>query len=230
MKAWSRLLDLIAPRTCVICHDRLNLRETHICSSCLRRLPRTGHEQDITTNDMALLFYKMPEVEGAAAFFHFYPHSETARAVYALKYGAQPDVGITLGRIMAKEMADSHIFDGVDMLVPVPLTRKRLRKRGYNQSERLCQGISIVTGLPVETRILHRKEFNQSQTQMLRWEREQNVEQAFELADASLAEGKRIIVVDDIFTTGSTLKSCCLQLLKAKNVRLRLLTLGFTCG
>jgi len=179
---------------------------------------------------MALRFAAMPEVKRAASLFYFMPHSELARLIYALKYYGQPDVGITLGRLAAKKMGKSGFFDGIDLLVPVPLTRSRQRKRGYNQSEMICQGISSQTNIPIDTKILRRTKFTQSQTAMLASERQENVERAFQLIDPTRAEGKHILIVDDVFTTGSTLKGCCKALAQASGVSLSLLTLGFTRG
>ena len=94
---------------------------------------------------MAQLFWHLAPIERAAAFIYYQSHSEMARMVYQLKYGNSPDVGDDLGRLMATDMALAHYFDGIDLLVPVPLTMKRQRQRGYNQSELIARGISQAT-------------------------------------------------------------------------------------
>ena len=105
------------------------------------------------------------------------------------------------GRLMAHELVRSHFFDGIDVLLPVPLTRKRHRIRGYNQSEELARGISEVTGIPIENRAVRRKTFTESQTNKDRWQRTDNVADAFELSDARRVQARHVLIVDDVVTT-----------------------------
>ena len=230
MKLWTSLLELIAPRPCLVCRTRLNVQETHICSTCLKHLPLTDFHLHPQTNDMALRFAAMPQVARAAALLYFNPHAETANLIYALKYLGQPDVGITLGRMAARRMGSSGFFSDADLLVPVPLTASRQRKRGYNQSEMICRGIAQQTGLPIDPHLLRRTNFQGSQTHMLASEREQNTLKAFKLTDPTRAKGKHIVLVDDIFTTGSTMKGCCAAFSEASDISLTLLVIGFTRG
>jgi ComF family protein len=119
-------------------------------------------------------------------------------------------------------------FDGVDVLLPVPLSRKRLRQRGYNQSEQLARGVSDITHLPVITKVLKRKHFRQSQTQLNRLGRQENVADMFELRDGSLLVGRHVLLIDDVCTTGATLLACMDALKGIPGIRFSVLTLGFT--
>ena len=177
---------------------------------------------------MAQLFWHLIPIERAAALIYYEPHSEIAQLIYDLKYRNRPDIGEDMGRLMANEMQLAHFFDGIDMLVPVPLSRKRLRQRGYNQSEELARGISDITHLPVVTNAVHRKHFIKSQTQLTRFERQENVSDMFELRDSSLMEGKHVLLIDDICTTGATLIACAETLKNIPGIRFSILTLGFT--
>jgi ComF family protein len=165
---------------------------------------------------MDQLFWGQLSVERAAALMFYEPHSEMAQLVYQLKYGQRPDIGEDMGRLMAREMSLGDFFNGIDALVPVPLTRKRHRQRGYNQSEMLARGISDVTGIPVITEAVSREHFQQSQTSLSRRERQENV------------EGKHILLIDDICTTGATLMACGKVLHNIERVSISMLTLGFT--
>jgi ComF family protein len=129
---------------------------------------------------------------------------------------------------MANEFQQAHYFDGIDLLLPVPLSRKRIHQRGYNQSERLAQGISDVTGLPIETKALRRTRFLQSQTQLSRQERQQNVADMFTVSNASRLQGRHVLLIDDICTTGATLTACANALKDIPGLKISLLTLGFT--
>ena len=228
MNWWTRILDFISPRLCVVCGERLAPTERSICSVCMLHLPRTTYQFSPDDNPMAQLFWHLTPVERAAALLYYEPHSELARIIYDLKYHERPDIGEDMGRLMANEMQLAHYFDDIDVLLPVPLSRKRLRQRGYNQSEQLAIGISDIIHLPIVNKALRRKHFVKSQTRLSRHERQENVEDMFELRDSSQLEGKHVLLIDDICTTGATLIACIDALRNIPGIRLSVLTLGFT--
>ena len=225
---WHRLLDLISPRLCVVCGQRLTISEEAICSKCNLHLPRTGFQQDPYENEMAKLFWHQIPIERATSLFYYEAHSETANILYELKYKSHPEIGEVMGRMMAKELQPSGFFDEIDGIIPVPLAKKRLRQRGYNQSLEIARGISEMTGLPIYNKVVRRNAFEGSQTSKGRWERNENVEGVFELKDATAIQGKHILIVDDVVTTGATVIACAQELCKAGNVKVSVLALGFT--
>ena len=224
----TRILDFISPRLCVVCGQRLAPTERSLCSVCLFHLPRTDFHQKPLDNPMAQLFWGLAPIEKAAALFYYHPHSETAQLVYRLKYNNRPDIGEDIGRVMANELQATDFFSDIDVLLPVPLASKRLRQRGYNQSEQLAIGISDITHLPIVTKALRRKHFQQSQTTLNRWQRQENVEDTFWLKDGSQLQDKHVLLIDDICTTGATLISCANTLKDIEGIRISVLTLGFT--
>ena len=228
MNWWSRFLDFISPRLCVVCGRRLSPAERSLCSVCQLHLPRTAFQFSPDDNPMAQLFWHQAPVERAVAFIYYQPHSEMARMVYQLKYHDSPDVGEDLGRLMAVDMQLAHYFDDVDVLLPVPLTKKRLRQRGYNQSEMLAQGISDVTHLPIVAKALKRQSFRQSQTHLSRHERQENVNGIFVVTDAEKLKNRHVLLIDDICTTGATLMACAQALAPIEGIHISVLTLGFT--
>ncbi len=225
---WTRILDLIAPRVCVVCGNRLGITEHTVCSSCYLHLPRTTFQFTPYDNPMTQLFWGLSPVTHAAALLFYEPHGEVARLVYDLKYADRPDIGEDMGRMMAEELRIAGYFDGVDMIVPVPLSPKRMRQRGYNQSEMLAQGISEMAHIPINTRALRRKHFRQSQTTLMRHQRQENVADLFQLGKTDGLEGKHILLVDDVCTTGATLTACARVLDTIPRLRLSVLTLAFT--
>ncbi len=224
---WRRLLDLIAPRLCVVCGHRLSVTEEVICSKCNFHLPRTGFHQDAYENEMARLFWAQIPIERATAFFYYEPHAETANIIYELKYKNHPEIGTTIGRMLAKEIQPAGFFNEIDEIVPVPLARKRLHQRGYNQSKEIAQGISEITHLPINNNAVRRIVFEGSQTNKGRWERHENVEHVFELVDAASVCNKHLLLVDDVVTTGATCIACAKALCQAGDVRISILSLGF---
>lgn len=223
---WSSLLDLISPRTCVVCGQRLSVSEETICSKCNLHLPRTGFQQDPYENMMAKMFWGQIPIERATALIYYEPHAETANILYELKYKNHPEIGEVVGRLMARELQMSNFFEGIDGIIPVPLAKKRQRQRGYNQSHELAKGISEITGLPIYNKVVRRTVFEGSQTSLGRWERNENVEQVFELKDAPTVQGKHLLIVDDVVTTGATIIACAKELCKAGGVRISVLSLG----
>ena len=224
---WSRLLDLISPRLCVVCGNRLTVTEETLCSKCYLHLPRTDFDHDLYENVMAKLFWGQIAIEKATALFYYEPHAETANILYELKYKNHPEIGVVMGRMMAKELMRSGMFEGIDAIVPVPLARKRERERGYNQSLELAKGVSEVTGLPIYNKVVKRTKFMGSQTQRGRWERNENVEHVFELVDGDSISGKHLLLIDDVVTTGATIIACAQEMQKASDVKTSVLALGF---
>ena len=224
----TRILDFISPRLCVVCGHRLAPTERSLCGVCLFHLPRTDFHQKPLDNPMAQLFWGLAPIEKAAALFYYHPHSETAQLVYRLKYNNRPDIGEDMGRVMACEFQATDFFSDIDVLLPVPLASKRLRQRGYNQSEQLAIGISDITHLPIVSKALRRKHFQQSQTTLNRWQRQENVTDTFQLKEEHLLQGKHVLLIDDICTTGATLIACANVLKDIEDIRISVLTLGFT--
>jgi ComF family protein len=225
---FRRLLDFIAPRACVVCGRRLPPDTEVLCASCQLRLPRTGFQLSPKDNVMARLFWGIIPVENVAALCYYAPGSEVAQLVYDMKYHDRPDIGEALGRMMASEFMASGFFDGIDCLVPLPLARKRERQRGYNQSRQLAIGVSEVSGVPVSDDMVCRTAFAKSQTQLGRRERQENVENVFQLREGSDFRGRHVLLIDDIVTTGATVVACARELLKVEGVRISILAFGLT--
>ena len=225
---WARLLDLISPKLCVVCGSRLAVTEETLCSKCYLHLPRTDFGHDLYENVMAKLFWGQMAIEKATALFYYEPHAETAQILYEMKYKNHPEIGVVMGRMMAKELMRSGLFEGIDAIVPVPLARKRERQRGYNQSLELAKGVSEVTGLPIANKVVRRTKFVGSQTQRGRWERNENVEDVFELVDSDSISGKHLLLIDDVVTTGATIIACAQEMRKASNVKFSVLALGYS--
>lgn len=228
MILWNRVINLSSPQQCFVCGGRLSPTENAMCSVCSLHLPRTGFCSSPHDNPMARLFWGLVAVDKAAALFYYTVRSNVARVIYAMKYYGRADIGLKLGRMAALEFMDEGFFDDVDVIVPVPLARKRQRERGYNQSEAIARGVSSVTGLPVECRAVERTVFHVSQTSLMRWERMDNVDGIFRLSDASRLRGRHVLLVDDVVTTGATLTACASVMAAVPGIRLSMMTLGYT--
>ncbi|WP_278989216.1 ComF family protein [Segatella bryantii] len=224
------IFDLIAPRTCYICGRRLHTSEHVICTSCNIHLPRTYYWQDPYENEMTKLFWAKIPIERAAALFYYQGHAPASQIIYNLKYDNHPTIGYHMGIMTALEFSKNHFFDDIDCIIPVPLSWSRKLKRGYNQSNEIAKGIQEVTGIRVEEHIVKRTKFKSSQTHKGRWGREENVRGLFKLTHPEKVRGKHILLIDDICTTGATMVSCGKEITKAGNVKISILTLGYSKG
>lgn len=220
----TRLIDTLAPRTCVCCDDRLFIDEIDFCHPCFQGLPYTGLESDFLNNTMAQQFWGLMPVERCFAFIRHIPKTNTAKAVYRMKYGHDPQFCRRMGGRMAQKIHPLGFFEGVDAIVPIPLTEQRMRERGYNQCHEMARGVAKVTGLPVLENVVRRRSFHVSQTRMMHTDRMSNVNGVFEVVDASALNGKHILLMDDVMTTGSTVMACGLPILEAADVRISVLT------
>lgn len=225
---WSRIINVLSPRVCSACGRRLNMDERQVCCRCNLHMPRTYFARTPLDNEMARMLWGQIPVERAAALFYYKTGSRLTRVVHRMKYGNSPLTGEEMGCMLAKEMVPDGFFEGVDLLVPVPLTPARQRERGYNQSMELAKGISKVTGLAIARNVVRRTKFDVSQTHKRGTERMKNVENAFKLVDGRRIAHRHVMVVDDVMTTGATIIHCARELLKAGDVKISVVTMAFT--
>jgi ComF family protein len=221
------LLHLAFPHICEGCGSD-NLQADHLlCLRCLSSLPSTNFHLH-ANNPIEKIFWGRIAVTSAAAQYYFTKESIIQNLMHQLKYKGNKEVGIYLGRLMGFAMAESNRFSFIDALIPLPLHQSKEHKRGYNQSTVLCEGISDVLGRPVLKNVVIRPEHTETQTKKGRLERWQNMEGKFELINPSAIEGKHVLLIDDVITTGATLEACGREILKAENVQLSIATLCFS--
>ena len=208
----SSLLDILCPRTCPSCGGYSN----GICEKCLCELPRTEQATlPLNSTETALVgktyssaIKKAMYLERAAAYLFFEKEHPMQQVIHKMKYADQPLIGYQLGRQAALEMQYADFFDGIDVIIPIPLHPKRLRERGYNQSEYIARGISEVTGIPMDTTHVMRIRNTPQQAQQSGEGRKHNVAEAFAVNHPEQMYHKHILIVDDLITTGETMRSC----------------------
>ncbi len=224
----SALLDFLAPRRCAMCRQRLACDEVFLCATCWQQLPRTSFAAAPFRNMMVPLFMGIPFFNRAAAWLFYASHNRSAGLLHMAKYHHRRDICLWLGTMAAREFADKGFFDDIDCLLPVPLTRRRRRQRGYNQSEVLAKGIQSVTALPIVADAVVRVHFRESQTRLRGAARRKNVADAFRVVRPKKLRGKHILLVDDVCTTGSTLTACANALAPVEDATLSFMTIFFT--
>ena len=219
------LLHLLYPSLCAGCDADLPSAQYCFCMRCLGKLQPA--EMHLTPeNAFTERFWGRVRVESGAAMYHFSRKSPIQRALHLLKYGNQPDIGVRIGRRFGYLLAGSPLFRQVEAIVPVPLHPQKERLRGYNQSAMLAQGIAEALSVPVLSNALVRRSFTSSQTRKKRMERFENVGTVFTLKQPKSIEGKHLLLVDDVLTTGATLEACGNTLLEAPGTHLSMATIA----
>jgi ComF family protein len=148
--------------------------------------------------------------------------------IHQLKYRGKKEIGISLGKIYGQELKISPLFSLSTVIVPVPLHKNKLKKRGYNQSEAFAQGLAESMGIENYADALIRTHLTQTQTKKSRYERWQNVEEIFQVIAPDKLEGKHVLLVDDVVTTGSTLEACANKILDIPNTKVSVVTIAST--
>ncbi|HLN20442.1 MAG TPA: ComF family protein [Bacteroidales bacterium] len=230
MKWLYNLLDdfigLLFPRTCPGCGTTLVRNENIICTECLFSIPVNNFHTE-TDNPVARLFWGRCVVEKAASYSEFTRNSRVRSMIHNLKYRGITEVGPEMGRMYGYTLKSSGFTEGIDIVIAVPLHRLKQRKRGYNQSLLIAQGISEATGIPLRQDILFRSMKSNTQTRKSRFERWTNVDGIFAVSGAAAIAGKHILLVDDVITTGSTIEACVNELRKTDGVKVSVVSLAY---
>ncbi|WP_308746354.1 ComF family protein [uncultured Bacteroides sp.] len=226
IKDWlGSFLSLFFPRYCIVCGRTLAKGEECLCTMCNINLPRTDYHLR-KDNPVEKMFWGKIPLERATSFFFYRKGSDFRQILHQLKYGGQKGIGAIMGRYMAAELLESGFFEGVDVILPVPLHKKKQQIRGYNQSEWIARGIAAVTGISIDTESVVRRKNTETQTRKSFLERWENVEGIFELNHAESLIGKHILIVDDVLTTGATTVECASCLTDIEGIRISILTLA----
>lgn len=223
----NELLHIIFPAICCHCGRPLVGDEFELCTHCLSQLPWTHHAIS-SYNDVEERFIGRVPCQAAASLLYFHQGGVAQSIVHQIKYYDNLRLARQFGQLLAKELVASNRFSDVDYLVPVPLHPRRKLQRGYNQSELLCKAMSPVLGKPVVANNLIRKRYTSSQTHKNRQDRMDNMKGVFAVKHPELFEGKHILLVDDIITTGATTENCYHALSDIPNLRISIASLAAT--
>ena len=225
MKYLSDFFRLLFPRKCCICGAPLVEYENSICSGCLLDLPMADTTKD-KNNNVEQRFYGRIPIEAATAMLVFKHENKVQTLLHQIKYAGNEEAAITMGRQLGIWITQCGRFDDVDILVPVPLHSSKERKRGYNQSLLLCQGITQTFQRPISCGNLIRIKKTDSQTNKNREERLKNMEGVFRLCDEKSFENKHILLVDDVITTGATTEACYMAMDKVEGLKISIASLA----
>ena len=257
MEEARTVIDILIPKTCIVCGETLTSRERHLCINCQADLPLTFfwerkknpmadkvnafvqkrievevNANEAVTPDKTSMAQAMPRIHYsyAAALFFYHGENRYKKIPQRLKYLADIDEGTFYARMLGEFMNDSEHFSDIDFIIPVPLHWARQWKRGYNQAEVIANALAEKLGVRVRTDILLRRKSTKTQTKLGVEAKKANVNQAFTLAPhIPVPSARHVLLVDDVFTTGATMAACLsvLQPFFGPEVRISCATLGF---
>jgi ComF family protein len=225
MSLLSDLLWLVYPNICASCNRSLNAGEICICTWCRLHLPKTDYHKE-KDNPVVKQFWGKTQLEAAAAAYHFGKGEKVQQLIHNLKYKGRKDIGVFLGTLYGESLKNVEPFSIAEIIIPVPLHIKKLRKRGYNQSECFAEGLSKAMNIPFESKAVERVIDTDSQTRKHRYQRFENVNRVFEVKQPKAIQGKHVLLVDDVITTGSTLSACAESLLQVPGTKVSIATIA----
>ena len=206
-------LHLFYPHICMHCGSEELSAETVLCEACVKNLPYTEFLA-IENNKVEKIFWGRVPIQRAGASLFFTKDSIVQSLIFALKYKHQKKAGRLLGNIMGQDIINSQRFKNIDCMIPIPLSKKKQRKRGYNQAMLLCEGIQEkLPHIPILT-VLAKQKSSKSQTSQNRIQRNHLSEQPFMLVGPNALINKNILIVDDVITTGATMEAAAIYLWK----------------
>lgn len=226
-KYYQAFTHLFYPHNCLGCYTDTLPDHQFLCAHCFSTLPETGFFRQ-PGNMMEKIFYGRLPVQEAGCAYYFNQDALLHKLILLFKYQGRKDIGDFLGNLLLSHFLLNGRFRNIEAIVPLPLNRQKELARGYNQSAILAAKIAQALQLPLLTTAVVRKKFTETQTKKSRVDRWENMQNIFEIADASQLVGKHILLVDDIITTGATLEGCGMEILNVPGTKLSLATLAIT--
>ncbi len=221
------IINLFYPNICQICDAELYKNQKILCTNCVNELPITNFHLD-NENPVKKVFYGRVPIENATSLLVFKKKSSVQKLIHRLKYRGHQEIGSYLGAWTGAELAKTNSYQAIDLVIPVPLHKKKLRARGFNQVEEFGKEIASALNIPYIDDVLLKTSFSATQTLKTRLARWGNIEESFVMLNSEKIKDKHIMLVDDLITTGATLEACADVLLEVENVKISIVTMAFT--
>ena len=220
-------ISLIYPKICACCGNSLWKHEQVICTTCEYHLPKTWFHLE-HDNPVSRVFWGRVPVDSVTSYLYFNKGNKVQHLIHHLKYKGRKDIGVYLGSTYGICLKKTALFNDVEVVIPVPLHKKKELKRGFNQSEQFGIGLAASMKIQLDTHTLYRTRSSETQTRKGRYKRWENVSGIFEVKNPQKLEGMHVLLVDDVITTGATLEACIHTLAGIRDIHISVATIATT--
>ena len=222
---FKSIINLFFPKVCSGCNSFLLTNENVICTHCRHDIPLTNHHL-IADNDAFKKFYGRIPVLHASALFYFHKKGIVQQLIHNLKYKGHEEIGTILGEWYAEDLKTIDSLHDIDQIIPVPLHRRKLKERGYNQVTAFGEALSSSLNLEYNNSILVRNIYSKTQSKKNLLGRTEGIETIFDVSFTDSDHNKHFLLIDDVITTGSTLEACSRALLKIPGARISIVCMA----
>lgn len=226
MPVINDFLSLIYPRHCEACSRNLYRHERYICNHCRLNLPKSNYHRQAASPLYMTFAGRVPLIM-ACSYLLYEKSGKVQKLLHAIKYQQQRDLAVYLGKLYAEDLYTAKTFAGIDLILPVPLHKNKLKSRGFNQSEYFAKGLAEGLNKHISTTHLQRVIDTGTQTRKKKYERWENVDGIFQVQEATQLYGKHILLVDDVVTTGATIEASWQALKSVEDIKVSLVSLAF---
>ncbi len=216
---FESLINLFFPKVCSGCSSFLLTNENVICTVCRHDIPLTNHHL-ITNNDAFKKFYGRIPVLHASALFYFHKKGIVQQLIHNLKYKGHEEIGAILGEWYAEDLKTIALLHTADEIIPVPLHRRKLKERGYNQVTTFGKSLSTSLKIDYNDSLLKRNVYSKTQSKKTLLGRTEGIETIFNVTFTEKDHNKHFLLIDDVITTGATLEACSRALLQIPGAKI----------
>jgi ComF family protein len=223
----NSLFNLFFPQACLGCSQFLSENETIICTDCRHEIPLTNQHLSIENEAMSKFYGRLP-LEHISALMYFHKKGIVQQLIHNLKYYGHQEVGTLIGNWYATDLKSCENLKSIDAIIPIPLHRKRLHKRGYNQVTTFGKALSNHLNCPFDESILRRIQHSKTQTFKNLLSRTEFKSHTFQADFTTEHHNKHYLLIDDVITTGATLEAAGTVLLEIPNVKISIVCMAMS--